>query len=712
MRKFCATNQSEKGFSLLEVLIAMMIFSIGILALFQLQGGLSRSASDAYLRTIAINIGEAAIESRRGFKRVNVDPDAVESAYEDIANYTETVSRGGVTFNSAVTVTDYWYDDVTELFTTTEPFTAALSDFKLMTVTVTWNDSQEFQIDETHTTSGQLGSGQIRLSEIISSITSAADAKSSTGGTGGLYFPSVDYNPGSNPEIISISLGENKFKESTTPLPDVIRNDELVETKFDVVTYSQNDSGATFLRREEFLAVSCECTLQTVSTNDDGGLRPTIWNGNDYGEAEWVAKPYGESATHQQSNFCSLCCRDHHDGGSGEEDDANDPGRARFDAFRDSADYWTSGALNGDHKHYNRDSSGGLSLAVGAGDVYVEVCRLVRKDGFFRVAQDLRQEGLNSFPADYLDNASEVAVYSAYVTNAVSAFEADIGSTDLYELAPPTMTGPLNMVPAVTFPASTLSTATPLPTVLGSTSQQLRSRGIYIDYLTDEIREIINCLDAGGTGIDCNAPNITTALEIIPFFDVQLTWLVRWNETPTNIPIDVSNEAIVSNNAHSRGVARVDSESGYSTVNITVHQSNLGLTGTDPIDSEYDSKVKDYDIYVEAYEGIPPPGEGDVLVSGSITSAVSGVKASDVEISASEAQCDRTNTGFECVVSAASNNPKLTVTNYQKNNVNLLGCSTVLVTHGQEQSTNSWTRFYLPTVSMSDADIMIKQDSC
>jgi hypothetical protein len=37
------------------------------------------------------------------------------------------------------------------------------------------------------------------------------------------YAPTVDYNPGANPDIISIRLGQNKFKESTTPLPDVIR---------------------------------------------------------------------------------------------------------------------------------------------------------------------------------------------------------------------------------------------------------------------------------------------------------------------------------------------------------------------------------------------------------------------------------------------------------------------------------------------------------
>ena len=61
---------------------------------------------------------------------------------------------------------------------------------------------------------------------------------------------------------------------------------------------------------------------------------------------------------------------------------------------------------------------------------------MVRKDGFMRTAQDLRQEGLNSFPGDYLDNSTEVAEYSAYVTDAVTDFEEDIGATNLYEQPP------------------------------------------------------------------------------------------------------------------------------------------------------------------------------------------------------------------------------------------------------------------------------------
>ncbi|MDT8320956.1 MAG: prepilin-type N-terminal cleavage/methylation domain-containing protein, partial [Xanthomonadales bacterium] len=437
--------RAQHGMSLLEVLIGILIFSIGMLGLTQLQGGLARSAGDAANRTIAINVAEDAIERHRGFSRVTKDPDGIEYAYLDIESMQYAVSRGGIDYNLNIDVTDYWYDRTTGLFSTTEPVIAAVSDFKLMRVDVGWADGPEFTVDAANTTQGRLGSGSVKLTEIISSITSAADAKSATGGTGGLYFPSIEYNPGSNPDIISISLGENKFKESTTPLPKVIRSDELAETTFDVVTYSQDAAGATFLRREEFRAISCNCALRVPGTPAEGGLRPTVWDGNDYSRGEFVSKTYGVSTSNVQSKLCTICCRDHHDGGVGEEDDANDPGRARHDPFRASADYWDSGLLAGDHKHYARDSNGGLTLAESGGSDYMEACRMVRKNGFWQVAQDLRQEGLNLFPGDYLDNSVEVGVYSGYVTGAVEIYESAIDGVNGYELNPPLLTLPSEM---------------------------------------------------------------------------------------------------------------------------------------------------------------------------------------------------------------------------------------------------------------------------
>jgi prepilin-type N-terminal cleavage/methylation domain-containing protein len=708
-----ARKRTHLGYTLLEVLIGMAIFALGMMALAQLQGSLARNSSDGNARTIATNIAEEQIEAARMFSQITSD--GVHDAYNDIVDSTQSISRGGIDFTVATDVTDYYYANGS--FSTTAPIGAATSDMKLVELTVTWNSGQEFMVDRGTTTSGRLGSGAIELSDVISSITAPSGGKVALGTAGDTsYGPPVDYNPGENPDIVSIELGENKFKESTTPLPDVVRDDELVETRFDVVTYSQNDEGATFLRREEFRTVSCECTMQAPSASTDGGLRPTIWNGNDYSEGEFVSKPYGTEANNQQSEFCGICCRDHHDGGTGASDDAADPGKSLYNPFRYSGDYQTTGALAGDHKHYRRTNTGVLQEVTTAGTNYVEACRLIRKDGFWRVAQDLRQEGLNSFPANYLDDDSEVSEYSDYVTGAVSQYEADVGNTNMYEQSPPSLTPPSGMDPSVVFPASSYATATVMRDGV-LTQQQLRSRGIYIDYMSDELRSRINCLDLGFTGDSCGVPDVTSAIEIIPFYDVQLTWLSRWNESPNNNPIDVTNEAVADDNTHSRGLATLGAGYGYSTINTAVHKGNLGLTATDPIDLRYASDLKSYDMYALAVDYDSPPPLSGITIAGNITSAVNGLKATDAEISAEGAQCDRTNTGYECSIEVGATNPRLTVYNYYKRNRDLYACSDVLSTNGQSHSGSnplqSWTRFDLPlSPSTTVAHIVIGDTPC
>lgn len=712
MKDHPARPAFHAGMSLLEVLVGIIIFAVGILALTQLQGSLARSAGDSNTRTVAINIAEEIIERHRGFSRISTDPNGIENAYEDISSEQYSVLVGDLNYAVDITVSEYWYDRAAEQFTTTEPAVTAFSDFKFMTVDVDWDEGPEFAIDQTKSTTNRLGSGGIVLAEIISSVTSAADAKSATGGTGELYLPSINYNPGSNPEIISISLGDNKFKESTTPLPNVIRADELAETTFDVVTYLQNDAGATFLRREEFRAISCNCSLNVPSTEEEGGLRPTIWAGNEYIQGEFVSKTFGVGTSNIQSKLCTICCRDHHDGGVGEDDDPDDPGRSRFNPFRSSGEYWDSGALQGDHKHYFRNNSGGLSLATSNGSAYMEACRMVRKNGFWRVGLDLRQEGLNNFPEDFLTSSPDVDAYSAYVTGAVDEYMDLIANSNQYETAPPQLTLPSSMVPPVNFPAATPETATHLPTALGNTEQQLRARGIYMDYMSDHLRDIVDCLELGGSGDSCGVPNITTPLEIIPFYDVQLTWLSRWNESPFNNPVDVSNQAIADNNAHSRGLAELMSGPGPSRVITEIHKGNLGLTGTDPVDQNYLAELTSQNLYVEALSQTPPPGLNISLISGLITSSIKGFKASDVEISFTGAQCDRTNTGFNCMLEVGANNPRMTVSNYYRNNKTRVACSDVLELQGSQEGASGWTRFNLPGTTTDNADIIIKLDNC
>jgi type IV pilus modification protein PilV len=718
MRK---TTGHDNGYTLVEVLIGMVIFAFGILALTQLQGNLAKSSADSNARTVAVNIAEEIIEEARTFRQV--ESEVGLHAFNDIVSGTEEVNRGGVDYSITREVEDYYFvaeDSVNGngSFSDDPPPSVSEADMKRLTVTVTWGGTgqtaQAFQIDKDSSTN-TMGTGSITLTDMISSITSPSGGKVVLNKTTHeLYGPPVDYNPGSRPEIISISLGENRFKESTTPLPDVIRTDELTETTFDVVTYSQSDSGATFLRREEFLAVSCECTLQASTTDEEGGLRPTIWNGTDYTEGEFVAKAYGESANNQQSSFCTLCCRDHHDGGSGENDDGSDTGRAQFNPFRPGTEYIVGGSLDGDHKHYSRARTGDLTEA-GVGDNYEEACRMVRKDGFFRVAQDLRQEGLNSFPASYLDESDEVSEYSAYVTGSVGIF-ADEASAN-YEGDPPELTLPVDMDPAVEFPASTLATASLMQTA-GSNTQQLRGRGVYVDYITDELRTIMDCMDDGGTGSTCGAAGANSSLEVLPFYDVQVTWLGIWNEEPDNRPIDVTNEAVESNNTHSRGVATIAFAGvGSSEITTKIHRGNLGLTATDPVDPQYASDLRSYTLHATANTASTPTTTG-YTVRGTITSGVGGVKATDAIISATSGgvRCDRTATGFECTINPTAVNPRITISSYFKNNKTLLGCSTAMSTNTSSTSTTvatgNWTQFNLGATQNLLADVVIKENSC
>ena len=198
---------------------------------------------------------------------------------------------------------------------------------------------------------------------------------------------------------------------------------------------------------------------------------------------------------------------------------------------------------------------------------------------------------------------------------------------------------------------------------------------------------------------------------------MQLTWLARWNESPSNNPVDVTNEAIANNNSHDRGMASLESGYGISTINSTVHTGNLGLTGTDPIDPWYSGDVADYDLYALADDfSLPPPLSG-AIVSGEIVSSVGGVKAADVEIEATGAVCDRTLTGYECAIELGVTNPRLTVSNYFKANKILVACSVVLQPNGTEHSSGdsvelNWTRYNLPLGTTPDAIIVIKEGSC
>ena len=681
------------GFSLMEVLVGISIFAIGMLALASLQGALTRSTVEAKVRTEAVNIAEQLIERQRGFAEItSVDG---SFAFDNIVDNSSTITRNNVNYTVSQDVTDFYYDLASDSFysPTVEqpaPVGAVAPDYKTVSVAVSWDNDRNFVISEGTETTAYLGGGQIGLSTSISVVSVSAASRISGESDESLYAPDIDYSPGAKPDIISLSLGDNKFKESLLPEPDVIRLDELVETRFDVITYSQTGAGAIFLRREEFITVSCDCTLQAPPGDaESGGRRPAVWAGDEYVRAQFVDKAYGVSSNNQQSQFCGVCCRDHHDGGSSADDHA-DTAVNLYGPFKTASEYNASGAFAGDHKHYSRAGAGALTLATSAGHSYVEACRLARQDGFFRVAQDFRREDLNVFPADFLDEQAEIDVYSDYVTGAAAAY-ADATYVN-YELSPPCIGVPLTCVAqppkqgeySAALGIGELPSWTLLP-LNAEPTQQLRSRGVYLDYLSYDMREVLaNCDPDVNTAEDsvCKSGDVEldktgslNPLELIPFFDVQMTLLTRWNESPVNTPVDTKNEPLADDNAHQRGIISKITD-GDSTVMSTGHRGNLGFTDSAPIDPLFNSQTTSSSIFVHAGFDPAPPDPGTwTEMTGELTETINGVKASDIDVEGQNGVlCDRTPTGFVCKVPEGLTNPRVRVFGYGKIGKDAFAC--------------------------------------
>ncbi len=725
--KLLVNRRLMSGGMLLEVVLAIAIFAFGMLALVQLQGNVTRSSSDANTRTVATNIAEEIIENIRGFEQVPAIADNDKWEYLELVGtaLNGTVTRGNMEYAVTATIRDFWRDDANDTFISndaTNPPTvpSGLSDayasFKLLKIDVSWNTGQDFYVDDENT--AVLGDNTITVYEIIPSSPPILGAKIAANLNEPAGAPVVDYSPGLNPDIVALTLDDQKLKEATTPIPDIIRSGELTETYFEVVSYN---TAKAFTRREEFLTVGCECILNPDSGASDFGLRPTVWNGVEYTEGDPVTnKNVGVSANNQQSVFCNVCCRDHHDGGSGANDAVLEDERLVYDPWQ-----YSPSDKGKDHAHYSRSKKGVISEAKD-GDTYLESCRLVRKDGFFRVAQDFNQQGFFGVVEDYMDNVAEVGEYSDYITAAAEDFYKT-GQTDLPlpgDTGMPQFTNPVDGLKYDYLPSTQENVAnagpyTSLPTPLGLNKQQLRSRGIYLDYMTNEVKDkIATCLpldadDNPPTG--CQIPHFSTALEVYPFFEVQLTTLANWTEDPLNEPVDVTNEAVASNNTHSRGRADLKKTGmGKTKSDFGIHKGNVGIAATDPIridDPQAADTGADF-VHINTVDAGVPTVAG-VKISGKILSGVGGVRAADVVLSFNEAQCGRTPTGYTCIIPTLAVSPTLTVSNYFKRNQDLYACSDQMVELGHVFGDSSSTTFTLSGLTnKSSANIVIQDSAC
>ena len=595
----------EKGFSLIEVMIALLILAVGILGISKLQGTMIKSASDANQRTVAVSLAQQKIDDLKSFVLLTADVDsssAGDEAWTSAATWPATQqsfafindSEGGIIgpadTGSPIAIGNYAYTldwEVVDYYYPTDLAAAAIvtgtivPEFKQVEVTVGWTDN-----------SGQPQT--VVLDTVIDAYAPALTALADNSSTGGVP-PYVYATPGFAPEVIPICISGDcdgtdpggLKKETDNPEPAVSQNDQFSNISFTEITYFHNTN--IIKKQEDFETVNCVCEQVTGSASvtayepayieltEDADGNNVIKNvvGDTVEDADrrlGERKSTGQNG--QQDDLCDVCCRDHHDFTGA----AN-----KYDPFRTQDVEHYPADLNGDHGHFNPDNSGDLVAANSVGDEYLESCKFVRIDGILRVAQDWKQEIIKVMPEN--DLILDISDWQNYTNSFIDEYVTAI--TGSYPQVTPDVSLFSTSLSGERGPDS--SNGYPMNS---NSSEQLIARSIFIDYMPDSL---ISELQTNGIN-----------LEIIPFHDVNTTKLALWEMDSENAAVaSITNEALADNNAHSRGNLTANS-SGTTFVSANMRNSNTGLTNSTNTDPD-DVTTKKDDMYVTVTGGSTPP---------------------------------------------------------------------------------------------------------
>lgn len=582
-----------RGFSLIEVMVAVVVLSVGLLALAALQASLTRASSETKAQSTALALGEQRLEAIR---------DAVAAggyvAITDQATAT-TTTIGNIEFAQTSRIDRY----VLRQQTGVAPCTAApqfvrlaanqdtLTAAELAALSTCYDNTRDFKRAEVSIgwTDATNAARSVVLADVFSSVSATDTLNVSNDSSSGANGPQVRiFDPSSEPGVIPIAVGQDALGRdqsvaATDPKPQTYGTSGKVSTKFTVQTYAAEDPdgadpGFVLQRNFDTALVSCRCELASGASPNGGPYSPSYWDGDKFTARDVATgKPRGVPvAGVDQDPLCTACCRDHHDK-TGQQ--------VLFDPFRPASDY---DSVTGDHKHYLRTGSrdaATFTLADDAGDQYDEACRLVRVDGVYQVTTDLQLENLvlinmaGTVAAPIID-ATTQSNYSTFAKNYVTSVYSAVVSGTAQGLLADYTPSPDGL--AQTDPVSLVGTGQ---------QRQLSARALLIDWLSPLALEKLACAGSVSTSCAETYPAYTdlSIHQIFPFLTVNLTNLGEWsaaNSPPdaTQVKVSVTNQAIPTDREISYSRGKVTSVStGTAVATASTYRGPAGLTDQEPV---------------------------------------------------------------------------------------------------------------------------------
>jgi prepilin-type N-terminal cleavage/methylation domain-containing protein len=515
----------QRGFSLLEVLVAVVIMSVGLLALAALQVNIMRSSTEAKTQSIAINVARDKLEDLIAYKTLeDTSCPGTTDSYRCIDGSSDNPVWGGITFTRTWTVNRCTVaaGTVTCGAANTAAYAGSTprNEFKVITVLTSWPDAT----GTTQTVSVKNSVSAFQPSDI------ALLQKKSSKLTPRFARERI-YDPSAEAGVIPIAVGGGTESAATNPKPELIVGQAVVETRFDVLTYSGLSGGSADAQsRVETAMVGCTCDFgaapadQNPATNTARSMRPTYWNGFRYtapDSATYVPKAGAANVT--QSSKCSTCCADHFD------PNTLTAGQPKFSPYVAT------------HNHYNSNANGAPAVISGQ---YKEACRMIRVDGIFRVAPDVQNDyfGLLATKdmtvagdrADFpLPDPTATVWYQQFVvdyldaryTNSTTKYNlknGDVGAINpaSYEVKVSAPTRDLNAPSTIVF--------------TNNDDKWLHSRGLYIDYLEQDALDAI-AVAKNDSACTASATALSTCiLKLLPFTSINLTEIADWASADSN----------------------------------------------------------------------------------------------------------------------------------------------------------------------------------